>query len=224
MELQRLIDVVLSNANRPLVHIVNSDPLVSVQLLEILLRAGLRVDVSETSADFIMKASDTQPDALVIDFKLSDDDGAVLLEWLGSAEIAPTTPVFMVGEAVEMAQLLHARKTGAIDARSTQKTENLRRPPRDVVRPFARHPKTAAVVPKPGAISGVAQFDTQAIRSAKDHSCGRHQQRRRGKAGRLSAYHRNPSQGVDAEAPRSQYRRPDADLSDPEVARLVGRY
>ncbi|WP_173087757.1 LuxR C-terminal-related transcriptional regulator [Devosia sp. 1635] len=119
MEIKQFVEEMFSNRYIPLVHVVNSDPLLSDQISAVLLITELRVEMFETAAEFVMNVSSNLPDAVIMNMQLDDRDGILLLDWFLGVQSAAKIPVIMVGDNPDAVKVVQAFKMGAADVLTT---------------------------------------------------------------------------------------------------------
>ena len=93
-------DISPSNANgdptRPLVLVVEDDPVAAELLTQQLDRAGFRTEIAHTSMEAVRKARELAPIAITLDILLPDQDGWEILRRLKLDDVTSPIPVIVV--------------------------------------------------------------------------------------------------------------------------------
>lgn len=98
--------------SRPLVLVVEDDPVAAELLTRQLERASFRSDIARTGAEAIAKARESAPVAITLDILLPDHDGWEILRLLKLDEVTSGIPVIVIS-VVDNAAL--ATSLGALD-------------------------------------------------------------------------------------------------------------
>ncbi len=98
--------------SRPLVLVVEDDPVAAELLTRQLERAGFRSDIARTGTEAVTKARESVPVAITLDILLPDQDGWEVLKRLKLDEVTSGIPVIVIS-VVDDAAL--AMSLGALD-------------------------------------------------------------------------------------------------------------
>jgi signal transduction histidine kinase/ActR/RegA family two-component response regulator len=98
--------------SRPLVLVVEDDPVAAELLTRQLERAGFRSDIARTGTEAVTKARESVPVVITLDILLPDQDGWEVLKRLKLDEVTSEIPVIVIS-VVDDAPL--ARSLGALD-------------------------------------------------------------------------------------------------------------
>jgi signal transduction histidine kinase/DNA-binding response OmpR family regulator len=106
----RSTTAVTARTNRPLILVVEDDPVIAELVTHIVERGGFRTEIAATGTEALVKARELQPAAITLDIVLPELDGWDVLEQLKRDEATSAIPVVVVSvvDNPEMAVALGA--------------------------------------------------------------------------------------------------------------------
>ena len=97
----------------PIVYVIDDDESMRLAVRDLLRSVGLRVEIFESSLDFLAFAKPDTPSCLVLDIRLRGESGLTFQEQIAKSDLHMPI-VFMTGHG-DIAMTVKAMKAGAVD-------------------------------------------------------------------------------------------------------------
>ncbi|WP_353558767.1 response regulator [Paraburkholderia terrae] len=97
----------------PMIYVIDDDEAMRLAVRDLLRSVGLRVEIFESSLDFLAFPKLDAPSCLILDIRLRGESGLTLQEQIGKRDLRMPI-VFMTGHG-DIAMTVKAMKAGAVD-------------------------------------------------------------------------------------------------------------